>query len=106
MSDMQPRMAREQKTVEAMIDLYCRDHHGTEGALCDECMELRQYALARLQKCPFQEGKTTCAQCPVHCYKPAMREKIRAVITGKGLMNPEEVRALLTEARVSRFLRK
>lgn len=84
MPDIHPRMAREQKTVEAMIDLYCRDHHGSAGTLCDECTALRHYALSRLYKCPFQERKTTCAQCPVHCYKPAMREKIRVVMRYAG----------------------
>ena len=38
----------------------------------------------RLEKCPFQEHKTTCAKCPVHCYKPARREQIRAVMRYAG----------------------
>jgi hypothetical protein len=42
------------------------------------------YALERLKKCPFQGGKTTCAKCPVHCYKPKMREKIRIVMRYSG----------------------
>ena len=33
--------------------------------------------MRRLERCPFQEGKTTCAKCAVHCYKPDMREQIR-----------------------------
>jgi hypothetical protein len=40
--------------------------------------------MQRLEKCPFEEGKTTCARCPVHCYKPEMREKIRAVMRYSG----------------------
>lgn len=84
MSISHPRMARESKTVEAMIRLYCREQHGTAEELCAECSELLEYARARLEKCPFQEGKTTCAKCPVHCYKPAMREKIRVVMRYAG----------------------
>jgi hypothetical protein len=42
------------------------------------------YARTRLRKCPFQEGKTTCAKCPIHCYKPDRREKIRAVMRYAG----------------------
>ncbi len=30
------------------------------------------------------ETKTFCANCRVHCYKPAMREKIRAVMRFSG----------------------
>ena len=42
--------------------------------------ELTEYALKRLASCPFQEGKTTCAKCPVHCYKPGMRKRVREVM--------------------------
>jgi len=77
-------MKREQKTVEYMIDIYCRDHHGTEGILCDECSELAEYARIRLNRCPFQENKTTCGNCPIHCYKPQMRKKIRDVMRYSG----------------------
>ena len=81
---MHPRMKREQKTVEYMIDIYCRDYHGTEGILCDECSELAEYARIRLNRCPFQENKTTCGNCPIHCYKPQMRKKIRDVMRYSG----------------------
>jgi hypothetical protein len=86
-----PRMARELHTIEAMIGLYCRDQHGSEqqampatGTLCADCQELLAYARARLERCPYQEDKTTCARCPVHCYKPAMRERIRVVMRYAG----------------------
>ena len=42
------------------------------------------YANKRLEKCPFQEGKTTCGKCLIHCYKPAMKEKIRVVMQYAG----------------------
>jgi hypothetical protein len=77
-------MAREQRTVEAMIELYCQGQHRTTAGLCPDCQELSSYARQRLQYCPFQEGKTTCAKCPVHCYKPQMREQIRAVMRYAG----------------------
>ncbi|NTW44191.1 MAG: nitrous oxide-stimulated promoter family protein, partial [Anaerolineaceae bacterium] len=53
-------------------------------SLCEDCQALSDYALQRLDKCPYQEGKTTCAKCPVHCYKPAMREKVRIVMRFAG----------------------
>jgi len=74
-------MRREQKTVEAMIGIYCRqNHHGPTDGLCADCRQLLGYALLRLRHCPFQEGKTTCGKCPVHCYKPDRREQIREVM--------------------------
>ncbi len=67
-----------------MIVIYCRDHHGSTGELCGECRELNDYALLRLEKCPFQEAKTTCRKCRVHCYKPEMRDKIKEVMRYSG----------------------
>ena len=61
-----------------MIGIYCRGHHGTQGELCPDCADLLSYAGLRLEKCPFQENKTTCAKCPVHCYKPAAASKSAA----------------------------
>jgi predicted amidophosphoribosyltransferase len=79
-----PRMRRERNTVEAMIGLYCHGQHGTGNGLCPDCASLQEVARQRLEKCPFQEGKTTCARCPVHCYKPDMRARIRAVMRYAG----------------------
>ncbi len=78
------RLARERKTVEAMIRIYCAGQHGTRGDLCADCEELLAYAHERLIKCRFGAEKPTCANCPVHCYKPTMRERIRAVMRYAG----------------------
>ncbi len=74
------RMQREAATVKLMIRRYCRDKHSSTGVLCAECSELLDYARRRLAHCPFQEGKTTCGKCLVHCYKPGMRSRIRDVM--------------------------
>lgn len=79
-----PRMIRERRTIQAMIRVYCAAQHQTAQGLCPECASLQDYALARLDKCPFQEGKTTCAKCPVHCYQPAKREQVRTVMRYAG----------------------
>jgi hypothetical protein len=84
MTNDQPRLERERVTVEAMIDLYCQAQHGASESLCPDCEALRLYARQRLQKCPYQEDKTTCAKCPVHCYNPPMRAQIRAVMRYAG----------------------
>ncbi len=78
------RMVREEKTVQAMIRVYCRDKHGTTDSLCPDCEELMAYAKARLANCPFQETKTPCAKCLVHCYKPVMRDKVRSIMRYSG----------------------
>ncbi|OQA42364.1 MAG: hypothetical protein BWY52_02233 [Chloroflexi bacterium ADurb.Bin325] len=79
-------MQREARTIEAMIEIYCQDHHGprARGELCTDCATLLDYAGLRLEKCPFQEHKTTCTKCPVHCYKPDMRERVREVMRYSG----------------------
>ena len=114
-------MEQEIKTVGLMIDLYCRDHHGSKDSLCPECCELFDYVKKRLEKCPFKNNrgyepqsklwgiipsaardcstykfqrtsflkfefhnKPKCSQCTMHCYKPVMREKIKAVMRYSG----------------------
>lgn len=77
------RMRREEETIRVMIGMYCRDNHGEE-TLCRGCAGLQEYALIRLNRCKFQEGKTTCAKCPVHCFKPEMRAKVRRVMRYAG----------------------
>ena len=78
------RMAREWKTMEAMIEIHCRDHHQATGALCAECQELLDYATLRLERCRFGAAKPTCARCPVHCYQRARREQVKAVMRYAG----------------------
>jgi hypothetical protein len=78
------RLDREQRTIEAMLRIYCPDHHGTTAGLCRECEDLLTYAGKRLRACPFQEAKPACNQCPVHCYAPALRERAREVMRYAG----------------------
>ncbi|MCI5143741.1 MAG: nitrous oxide-stimulated promoter family protein [Candidatus Electrothrix sp. ATG1] len=86
------RIQREADTVAVMIRQYCRINHGGGKDLCADCAELLSYAEKSLAHCPFQEGKTTCGKCQVHCYKPSMREQIREVMRTIGprmlLTNP------------------
>lgn len=76
---------REKEMVSQMIALYCRGKHGSRrGALCPECAALRDYARERSDHCPRMEVKTFCSNCPVHCYRPEMRERIRQVMRYSG----------------------
>jgi hypothetical protein len=84
MKDPHPSILREKKTLEAMIKIYCRHKHEAADELCSECEELLKYAKLRLDKCRYQEDKTTCAKCQTHCYKTQMRESIRTVMRYSG----------------------
>lgn len=77
------RRRREQRTLEAMMRMYCRRHHRSQP-LCAECSALARYSQRRLQRCVFGDEKPTCANCLVHCYRPEMREKVRAMMRWAG----------------------
>ena len=82
--ELSAKREREKAMVSEMIGLYCRKNHGSKGGLCPECAALEQYAHQRSDHCPFMENKTFCSNCRVHCYKPEMRERIRAVMRFSG----------------------
>jgi hypothetical protein len=67
-----------------MIGMYCRDHHRRGAELCEQCRSLHDYAMLRLDKCPFCPDKPTCASCPVHCYKKDRRAEVREVMRHAG----------------------
>jgi len=78
------RIEREKLTVRQMIELYCRHNHDGNGELCESCKALLDYACTRLDHCKFGEEKTSCKKCPVHCYKPDMRDAMRVVMRYSG----------------------
>ena len=77
-------MDREKRTIEAMIDMYCSGVHKAKKGLCDECAELLDYAMGRLDECPFGAEKGACAKCAIHCYSPSMRAKVTTVMKYAG----------------------
>lgn len=86
MSELKGRLKREHETLVCMTRIYCRDHHQGDpaAAMCPECARLMQYAARRLEKCPYGTDKPTCANCPIHCYKPAKRETARQIMRYAG----------------------
>lgn len=78
------RLAREWQTIAAMVRYYCRDHHAAGQGLCPECQGLLDYARVRLERCRFGLEKPVCVKCPVHCYQPARREHVKAVMRYAG----------------------
>ena len=92
------RIRREKKTIAVMIAMYCREHHGSAGVdLCPPCDALHAYAMQRIDKCPFCLAKPTCANCPIHCYKPDRREEVRQVMryAGPRMMKRHPILAML-----------
>ena len=67
-----------------MIGLYCADQHGTKAGLCAQCAALLEYIGARLLRCLYGDEKPTCRRCPIHCYRAAEREQIKAVMRHAG----------------------
>lgn len=85
MEKLQSRLAREYRTLQTMVGIYCRDHHdGDRSSPCGDCRALLDYAEQRLLKCPYGQAKPTCARCPVHCYKRMQREQARIVMRYSG----------------------
>ncbi len=84
MSDLETRIAREKETMDTMINMYCRGNHRPSDGMCLECRELRDYAFGRIDNCPIRDRKVKCSKCTIHCYSPAMRERIRAVMRYSG----------------------
>ena len=88
-SSTNSRIAEEKVTVRQMVQIYCHGHHHPLGeaspdGLCPDCAALLDYAFTRLDHCRFGEQKTTCKKCPVHCYKPAMRQQMRQAMRYAG----------------------
>ncbi len=52
--------------------------------MCPECNALFDYAMKRLDHCPYGEHKPVCVHCPIHCYKKDMREQVRIVMRFAG----------------------
>ncbi len=100
----QPLTRRELKDLRILAlftSVYCWAHHSvprsvlsaTEEELnrlpldkypvCAECAGFLAYAFDRRLRCPLEE-KPSCKHCPVHCYKPGHREKVREIMRFSG----------------------
>ena len=105
---IKPRIEREKKVVRKMIELYCR-HNLHLDHIPQEYIDLAEYACRRLDYCKFGEKKTACKKCPIHCYAPHHRERIRAIMRWAGprmlIYDPiAAIRHLLNRKAPSLFL--
>ncbi|MEQ8175271.1 MAG: nitrous oxide-stimulated promoter family protein [Syntrophomonadaceae bacterium] len=75
----------EAKTLDAMLEIYCHDKHGSQsGELCPDCTGLSKYAHQRIEKCFYGDSKPVCSMCQKHCYKKDRRESIKKVMRYSG----------------------
>lgn len=95
------REAKDLKILALFTSVYCRVHHpGPYRGLavdnddlrrlalhkypvCADCAGFLNYAFERRLRCPLEE-KPACKHCPVHCYKPGHREKVREIMRFSG----------------------
>lgn len=80
------KIEKEKSLIFLMIKIFCKSNHKNYNYnnLCEECIELYNYASGQIDRCRFMETKTFCSACPSHCYKKDMREKIREVMIFSG----------------------
>lgn len=89
------------RVLAQFTSVYCRVHHREKKApledprpelaalrlekypLCAECRDFLAYAIERRVRCPL-DPKPVCKHCPVHCYKPGHREKVREIMRFSG----------------------
>lgn len=83
MNIQKKHLSREFRTMARMVGIYCSAHHEVDQ-LCNDCARFLDYAEVRLEKCPYGEDKPTCANCPIHCYRPEFRERARIIMRYAG----------------------
>ncbi|AQW82546.1 nitrous oxide-stimulated promoter family protein [Campylobacter pinnipediorum] len=93
------------QTVTKFIQLYCDDKHkdnkktqrsisvdfnGEDNVLnmdvylCDECMQITNYAYERLKRCPHTE-KPRCHKCPHPCYELPIWKQMAKIMRYSGM---------------------
>ncbi len=96
------RRARDLRLLARFVGVYCRGRHadaprapfvlkgcdpeqlcGGPITLCATCRKLLAHAWVMRTRCPL-DPKPACKKCPVHCYAPAYREQMRAVMRYAG----------------------
>ncbi len=104
MKPFQPLTPKEIKDLKVLLQftaVYCREKHKDDRSIittdesefhqlplqkypvCKECSEFLLYAFERRLRCPLEE-KPLCKHCPVHCYKPEYRQKVREITRFSG----------------------
>ena len=100
-----PLTRKELKDLRVLLQftaVYCRARHTAEKTViesaeaelqrlplqrypvCNECRDFLRYAFARRLRCPL-EDKPLCKHCPVHCYQPEYRARVREIMRFSGV---------------------
>lgn len=100
-SGLTRRELKDLKILAQFTSVYCRTHHLpprtvltvsnpelqclplAKSPVCADCAGFLSYAFERRLRCPLEE-KPACKHCPVHCYKPGHREKVREIMRFSG----------------------
>ena len=77
------RIEHDKYILRKMITIYAR-HRCNDDASRQEVMRLAQYACNRLEHCRYGEAKPACKDCPIHCYAPTERQRIKMVMRWAG----------------------
>jgi len=96
------RLRKDLKLLATFVRVYCRDSHAeapmapvelkgydVEGIvgrpllLCASCRKLLAHAFVKRSTCPY-DPKPSCKKCTTHCYGPAYRQQMRAVMKHSG----------------------
>ena len=97
MEQLPREIKKELKVLVDFVQVYCRARHRDspkgkveltglmeiEQNLCEECLELVNYAVLRRIRCPLNP-KPACKRCPIHCYGKEYRGRIREVMAFSG----------------------
>lgn len=75
---------KENRIVEMMIKIYCREKHRYRHELCNDCQEILDYAILRNDKCPNLDTKSFCSVCKTHCYSTEMRVRMKLIMKYSG----------------------
>lgn len=82
---IEPKIIQREKTmVDAMILIYCNDHHGNSTKPCLRCFELGVYAKSRLKNCQYQSKKPVCGRCGLTCYNVQNKDYAESIFNYAG----------------------
>ncbi|MDC0933801.1 nitrous oxide-stimulated promoter family protein [Arcobacteraceae bacterium] len=91
----------EAETLKKFFTIYCKDKHNKQNSyirnlrykhknyeiefhLCNECKELINYSIERLEECPH-EIKPRCRKCPNPCYEKSQWKKLAHLMRYSGI---------------------
>ncbi len=89
------------ETLNKFFNIYCQNKHQNQTRkkynitynntsfqldtnLCNECKELLEYAIQKLQNCPYKE-KPKCRKCPNPCYDKQEYKQMAKIMRYSGM---------------------